>query len=129
MGPGRAKFKTPWEWTVSSYRALGTRQVQPGQIVGLFNQLGQPIWKPGQPVGYDDIAASWAGPDAVMRRVEAAERFAARAGETIDARALAPKLVPGGGQPRHAPGAAARRKSRAGARAVAGLTRNDAEIG
>ena len=88
------KFKTPWEWTVSSYRALGATTVQPGVIVGLMNQLGQPVWKPGQPVGYDDIAGSWAGPDAVMRRVEAAERFAAKAPAAIDARALAAKLFP-----------------------------------
>lgn len=88
------KFKTPWEWTVSSYRALGAKEVQPAVIVGLLNQLGQPVWKPGQPVGYDDIAASWAGPDAVMRRVEAAARFAAKAPAGLDARALAPKLFP-----------------------------------
>ena len=88
------KFKTPWEWTVSSYRALGAKDVQPGVIVGLMNQLGQPVWKPGQPVGYDDIAGSWAGPDAVMRRVEAAERFAAKAPAAIDARALAAQLFP-----------------------------------
>lgn len=87
------KFKNPWEWSVSSFRALGLRQVQPGPVVGLMNQLGQPVWKPGQPVGYDDIAGSWAGPDAVMRRVEAAERFASRAPET-DARALAAQLFP-----------------------------------
>ena len=60
-----------------------------------MNQLGQGTWRPGQPNGYDDIAASWAGPDAVMRRVEQAERFASRAAE-IDVRALAPKLYPGG---------------------------------
>ena len=87
------KFKTPWEWTISSLRALGMAQVQPQMVVGLLNQLGQPVWKPGQPVGYDDIAGSWAGPDAIMRRVEAADRFAARAPET-DARALGARLFP-----------------------------------
>ena len=88
------KFRTPWEWTIASYRALGAKDLQPGVIVGLLNQLGQPTWKPGQPVGYDDIAGSWAGPDAVLRRVEAAERFASRAPASIDARALALKLFP-----------------------------------
>lgn len=87
------KFKSPWEWSVSCYRALGSKQVQPGAVVGLLNQLGQPVWKPGQPIGYDDVAASWAGPDAVMRRVEAAERLAARAPQT-DVRALAAELFP-----------------------------------
>lgn len=92
--PQPAKFRTPWEWSVASMRALGTREVRGPQIVGLLNQLGQPVWKPGQPIGYDDVAASWAGPDAIMRRVEAAERFAARASGTTDACALADKLFP-----------------------------------
>jgi uncharacterized protein (DUF1800 family) len=92
--PAPAKFKTPWEWTVSSYRALGLTDVRPQAVQGLLNQLGQPMWKPGQPIGYDDTAPSWAGPDAVMRRVEAAERLAARSARTIDARALAPRLFP-----------------------------------
>jgi uncharacterized protein (DUF1800 family) len=92
--PQPAKFKTPWEWSISSMRALGMKTVQPQSVNGLLNQLGQPTWKPGSPAGYDDIAASWAGPDAIMRRVEAAERFAARAGDQIDARSLAPKLFP-----------------------------------
>lgn len=75
-------------------RALGYREVPPLSTVGLLAQLGQPLWRPGSPAGYDDIAASWAGPDAIMRRVEAAERLASRA-TAIDARALAPKLFPG----------------------------------
>ncbi|CAN5556717.1 DUF1800 family protein [soil metagenome] len=92
--PTQAKFKTPWEWSISTMRALGQKTVQPLVITGLTNQLGQPIWRPGSPAGYDDIAASWAGPDAILRRVGAAERFATRAGATIDARELAPKLFP-----------------------------------
>jgi uncharacterized protein (DUF1800 family) len=93
--PAPVKFKSPWEWTISVYRALGLKQVPPLAGVGLLNQLGQPTWKPGSPAGYDDIAASWAGPDALVRRVEASERFATRSGATIDARTLAPKLFPG----------------------------------
>ncbi|MES3152151.1 DUF1800 domain-containing protein [Sphingomonas faeni] len=99
------KFKSPWEWYVSTLRALGTATVQRGAVVGLMNQLGQPVWKPGQPVGYDDIAAAWAGPDAILRRVEAAERFASRAGP-VDARALAPTLFPAALSPATAQGLA-----------------------
>jgi uncharacterized protein (DUF1800 family) len=92
--PQPVKFRTPWEWTVSSMRALGVKTMQPLAVTGLLNQLGQPTWKPGSPAGYDDIAASWAGPDAIMRRVEAAERFANRANGTTDVRTLAPMLFP-----------------------------------
>lgn len=89
-----AKFKTPWEWSISAYRALGMTAIQPRAVTAVLNQLGQPTWKPGSPAGYDDIAASWAGPDAILRRVEAAERFSARAAAQLDARTLAPKLFP-----------------------------------
>lgn len=90
----RAKFRSPWEWSIASYRALGFRTVQPLAVTGLLNQLGQPIWRPGSPAGYDDLSASWAGPDAVMRRVEAAERFATRSTSAIDPSALAARLFP-----------------------------------
>ncbi|WP_342250586.1 DUF1800 domain-containing protein [Sphingomonas sp. OTU376] len=93
--PTPAKFKSPWEWSISAMRALGTQQVQPQAVNGLMGQLGQPTWKPGSPAGWDDVAGAWAGPDAVMRRVEAAERMAARAKDTIDARARAAELFPG----------------------------------
>ena len=73
-----AKFKTPWEWTLSSLRGLGCARPAGQQIAPMLNQLGQPVWRPGSPAGYDDIAASWAAPDALMRRVEVAQRLAAQ---------------------------------------------------
>jgi uncharacterized protein (DUF1800 family) len=90
------KFRTPWDWSIAALRAVGTRHVEAQPAAGLMNQLGQPVWRPGSPAGFDDIAASWAGPDALMRRVEAAERIASRTGGLIDARALGPRLMPGG---------------------------------
>ncbi|MDF3837834.1 DUF1800 family protein, partial [Cupriavidus basilensis] len=57
--------------------------------------LGQPVWRPGSPAGYDDIAASWAAPDALVRRVELAQRLAARVGDRLDARELGPRLLAG----------------------------------
>ena len=91
---GGRKFRNPWEWGVAALRLVGQEHLMPQQAVGLFNQLGQPIWKPGSPAGYDDIAASWAAPDALLRRVEAAQRIATNAG-TVDARALAELAFPG----------------------------------
>lgn len=88
------KFRNPWEWSIATMRALDTQEIPAAAVIGLMEQLGQPVWRPGSPAGYDDIAASWAGPDAVMRRVEAAERFAARTRETIDARTRAAALFP-----------------------------------
>jgi len=90
--PAPVKFKTPWEWTVSAFRVVGAEKTD-GQVAAqLLKQLGQPAWKPGSPAGWDDKAVSWAGPDALVRRVEAAERIAAEAGAGTDARALATRL-------------------------------------
>jgi uncharacterized protein (DUF1800 family) len=87
------KFRNPWDWSMAALRGVGTRRIQGQPVVGLLVQLGQPVWRPGSPAGYDDIAASWAGPDALVRRVEAAERIASRAGGAVDARTLAPRLL------------------------------------
>ncbi len=86
--PTAVKFKTPWEWTISSMRGLGWRDLGSQQAAPILTQLGQPVWRPGSPAGYDDIAASWAAPDALVRRVEVAQRFAARVGDRLDARSL-----------------------------------------
>ncbi len=89
------KFKTPWEWTVSALRATGQKELDPRMAAAMLKQLGQPTWQPGSPAGWDDIAASWAAPESLMLRVEVAERLADRAGSSVDARALAEKLLPG----------------------------------
>ncbi|WP_213989130.1 DUF1800 domain-containing protein [Sodalis sp. dw_96] len=89
------KFKTPWEWLISGYRALGLRDVQDVNFSQLMTQLGQPVWRPGSPAGWDDIAAGWAAPDALVRRVELAQRMAFHAGNTSDPRVLARQILPG----------------------------------
>lgn len=89
-----AMFKSPWDWTVSMLRglkapALGERQ----NVAAMFTQLGQPIWRPGSPAGYDDTIATWAGSAALMQRVELASRIAGRIGDRADARQLAPLIL------------------------------------
>ncbi|HSV82072.1 MAG TPA: DUF1800 domain-containing protein [Ramlibacter sp.] len=93
--PAGAKFKSPWDWSISSLRALGRRALPPTQASNLLTQLGQPVWRPGSPAGYNDMAAAWAAPDALMRRVEVAQRLAQEAGDAVDARSLAPRVLPG----------------------------------
>jgi uncharacterized protein (DUF1800 family) len=93
--PQPAKFKSPWEWVTSSLRALDVRELPGnGQAVGLFTQMGQPIWKPGSPAGFADTTAQWAGGSALMRRVEIADRLAQRSANKVDARQLAPRILP-----------------------------------
>jgi uncharacterized protein (DUF1800 family) len=76
-------------------RGLGWVDLGNLQSAPILTQLGQPVWRPGSPAGYDDIAASWAAPDALVRRVEMAQRFAARVGDRLDARALGQTLLAG----------------------------------
>jgi uncharacterized protein (DUF1800 family) len=93
--PGPGKFKSPWDWAVSSLRALERRALPPQQAANLMNQLGQPVWRPGSPAGWGDVAGAWAAPDALLRRVEVAQRFGAQGGAQVDARLLAPRVLPG----------------------------------
>lgn len=109
--PAQAKFKSPWDWGVSCLRALGRRELPTRQASNLWTQLGQPVWRPGSPAGYGDMAATWAAPDALIRRVETAQRLAQQAGNTVDARALAPRLLPGDALTEATAGAIARADS------------------
>jgi uncharacterized protein (DUF1800 family) len=86
-----SKFRTPWDWGVAAMRALDVKTMQPKVASALFTTLGQQVWKPGSPAGYDDMAAAWAAPDALLRRVEAAGRVGQKAAP-VDARALAERL-------------------------------------
>lgn len=88
------KFKTPWEWTVSALRGLGARDVEKPPAAQMLNQLGQPIWQPKSPEGYDDIAASWAAPEALALRVDLAQRLVATVDDQLDPRTLGPRLLP-----------------------------------
>ena len=109
--PAQAKFKSPWEWGISSLRAVGRHEMPAMQAINLMNQLGQPVWRPGSPAGYGDLSGTWAAPDALIRRVEMAQRFAERAGNTVDARTLAPRVLPGGALTRATADAIARADS------------------
>lgn len=74
--PGPVKFRAPFEWLVAALRLTGAEALPAQRIVGALTQLGQAPWGAPSPAGYDDVAASWAGPDALVRRVEMAERLA-----------------------------------------------------
>jgi uncharacterized protein (DUF1800 family) len=73
-GPG--KFRQPIEWFTSVLRFTGARRLDDNRINSALRQLGQVPWGAPSPAGFDDVADSWAGPDALLRRVELAERIA-----------------------------------------------------
>ena len=60
------KFKTPWDWMVlvAARPRPARARSDPCSSRRLLVQLGQPVWRPGSPAGYDDVMESWAAPDA-----------------------------------------------------------------
>lgn len=92
--PKQAKFKSPWDWVISSLRALNVRELPNNrQSANMLAQMGQPIWKPGSPAGFSDMTENWAGGAALMRRVEIASRIAEPSANRVDARTLAPRIL------------------------------------
>ncbi len=77
--PDARKFKTPDDFLVSALRAGGIDGgADPKGMVALLRQLGQPPFTPRSPAGFADRAADWTGPDALWKRVQAAEALARR---------------------------------------------------
>ena len=74
-------------------RAVGLETI-PGRRAALntFTQLGQPVWQPGSPAGFADLASEWAGPGALIARVEFAQQIASRVGNRLDAREVAQEM-------------------------------------
>ena len=70
---------------------LGSR---PQPFEGIAARLGQPTFMPRSPAGFSDLAADWIGPDALGKRVQAAEGLAARVPRAgLDPQALARSLL------------------------------------
>jgi uncharacterized protein (DUF1800 family) len=74
-----AKFKTPHEFVLSTFRALDFVPEQPNQIAAPFELLGQRPYTPGSPAGWADTAGHWDGPDALLKRIEWATAMGQRA--------------------------------------------------
>lgn len=76
--PEARKFKTPNEFVVSSYRAAGAVPSDPAkEVVQPLTFLGQRPFSAPQPNGWSDLAADWAAPDALVKRLTWASKFSA----------------------------------------------------
>jgi uncharacterized protein (DUF1800 family) len=82
------KVKTPWDLVVSASIATGVR-LPPEQLAPALNRLGQAVFMAPSPAGWGDDAASWVGPEAVLRRVEWCQAFAERADPALDPMSVA----------------------------------------
>lgn len=67
------KFKTPYEYILSSLRVQGADlSTNTNQVAGMLNQLGMPLFGCRTPDGYANTQAEWLNPEAVTRRVSLA---------------------------------------------------------
>ena len=88
-GAQPTKFKTPYEFIVSSYRAAGAQPQGFGQVGPLLTAMGQKPFDPGSPKGWSEEADAWAAPDAIVKRMQFAQGFSAQAVQGRDPKALA----------------------------------------
>ncbi len=75
--PEALKFKTPYEFLVSSWRAAGYTP-SALQDAAVLNSMGQKPFSAPSPKGWPEDAATWCAPDAVIKRIAWARTLAAR---------------------------------------------------
>jgi uncharacterized protein (DUF1800 family) len=76
--PIGAKFKTPYEFLVSSYRAVGAQPMDIRELALTLTQMGQKPFSAPSPKGWPEETGDWAAPDAIMKRISWSEQFVAR---------------------------------------------------
>lgn len=76
--PELRKFKTPNEFVVSALRLARIPNVDQRGATVTQELLGQQTFRASSPKGWSDTAPDWAGPDAIMKRVEWSQQLAGR---------------------------------------------------
>jgi uncharacterized protein (DUF1800 family) len=86
-----AKLRSPQDFVVAAFRAIGAGPASGVPALNGFAQLGQPLWAAPGPNGWPDLAADWAAPEALLRRVDFSWAMAGRAAAAgmADARGVA----------------------------------------
>jgi uncharacterized protein (DUF1800 family) len=82
----RTKLKRPAEWLVAATRATGVTAPDARPIIGALNMLGEPLWRPPAPKGFDDATASWI--DGLAQRLDIANQFGRRVTQPVDPKEL-----------------------------------------
>jgi len=65
----RAKIKTPFEFVVSTVRALGTDVDTSMPLVQWVGRIGEPLYQCQPPTGYSDKAETWVNTGALLNRL------------------------------------------------------------
>lgn len=80
----QAKFKTPWQYLLSSLRALDLPVQDPQPLLAALAQAGQRLYGAATPDGYKNVAAAWRNPEALTQRVQLASALGARSGVSAE---------------------------------------------
>ncbi|MFG6467627.1 DUF1800 domain-containing protein [Roseateles sp. BYS87W] len=79
----QAKFKTPYQYLLSSLRALDLQNSAvntPQPLLAALAQAGQPLYGATTPDGYKNVATAWRNPEALTQRVQLATTLGQRSG-------------------------------------------------
>jgi uncharacterized protein (DUF1800 family) len=71
-----AKFKTPYQYAISSIRSTGLEINNVKPLNSLLTQLGMPIYGCISPNGYKNTQEAWLNPDSMTRRLNFATNLA-----------------------------------------------------
>ncbi len=71
-----SKFKTPYQYLISTVRATGGKNPNFRVISSMLRQLGMPLYGCQTPNGYKNTQEAWLNPDAMLRRVSFATAIA-----------------------------------------------------
>lgn len=91
--PAMRKFKTPYEFLVSSWRATNVSPSDITKFAPVMNAMGQKPFSAPSPKGWAEEAAAWCAPDAVIKRLTWSEAYAAAAIGDAEPKALAQEAL------------------------------------
>jgi uncharacterized protein (DUF1800 family) len=97
--PTPAKFKTPYEFLISSWRVIGAQPSAVERIATPLIGLGQRGFSAPSPKGWSDMAGEWCSPDGLVKRMQWSQGFSAVVADkfdpnTVAADALGARLTP-----------------------------------
>ena len=82
------KFKRPEECLISAHRLMQKKVTNVENSAYWVQTMGQAMARAPSPQGWPDLSADWLSPDAVIKRIQWAERYGELYGKDIDARDL-----------------------------------------
>ena len=71
------KMRSPFDFTLAARRAtLRQPLAEAGPVLNPLNVMGKPLWQPGGPNGFPDIAAAWTSAEGIKLRLDMAAQMA-----------------------------------------------------